>query len=184
MNEITVETIDESFTVEVEGGDFAAVVEVEDFTVEFVGGDEFTVEFEPGESTVIEAREQGPPGPQGVAGPPGPRGDAGPGGGTLSHPFAFGDAAQLVYTATQAGRLVGVSLSVRVGFDGVAPLVLLGKAGTPPDDVLDAGDSDPAAADLYGRELDYPLAAGDALTLTVVPSGSTRGEGVLTLFFA
>ena len=101
-----------------------------------------------------------------------------PGGGRLSVPFAFGDAAAAVYTAPAGGsRLVGADLSVRTPFNGAAPTVTV--AG-----VLAASDSDPTVAGIYSQELDVPLAAGQTLTLTIAPDSSTRGAGVLTLSWA
>ena len=127
----------------------------------------------PTEVAVAVLSGQGPAGPPGAGGTPQ----------LVTRTFAFGDAAHAYYTAPAAGRVVGAEITYRTAFNGAVPTVLVGTALND-GSILAAGDSDPKTAGTYGASCDVTLASGAGVWVTITPSGSSQGSGVLTLFLS
>lgn len=119
---------------------------------------------------VVTVALQGPAGPAGSGGTPE----------LVSVSFAFGDAPRVVYTAPMAGRIVRASLSYRTALNTSA-IVLVGVVNGG-GSIVAATDSDPSTVASYDVSPDLSFAPGAQIWLTITPSGSVTGAGILTLF--
>lgn len=93
-------------------------------------------------------------------------------------PFAFGDATPAdIYIPHEAGVLTLVRVQVTTPFDGVGAEIQIGTAADP-DAFVGAADVDLAVPASWEVLPDANVAAGEPITLTLIPgAGATAGAG-------
>lgn len=93
-------------------------------------------------------------------------------------PFAYGDATPAdIYVPHEAGVLTLVRVQITTPFDGIGAAITLGTAADP-DAFVTADDIDPAMAASWEVLPDANVAAGEPITLTLIPgTGATAGAG-------
>lgn len=98
----------------------------------------------------------------------------------VSHDFAFGDAAQAIFTMPAAGRVIEASVTIRTAFTDAAATIKVGPAADD-DGVIATTDNVPTTEGEYQVRPDFDLSSGDAIRLTISPGSSVAGSGVITL---
>lgn len=97
--------------------------------------------------------------------------------------FAYGDAAGVVWTPTDAGVLTYVRIVVRTAFNG-APSTLAVGTLLDPEAAMPTAYSDLSMLQEFENTPDIHLAAGEAIYLTIAPgAGASQGGGWLLLTF-
>lgn len=93
-------------------------------------------------------------------------------------PFAYGDASpSTLYIPHEPGVLTLVRTKIITPFDGSGAAIMIGTESDP-DAFVTADDVDPALAASWEVLPDASVAAGDAITLTLIPgTGATAGAG-------
>lgn len=126
----------------------------------------------------------GAPGLRGVDGAPGAPGQPGidAAGQTAPIPFAWGDAARVVYTPDRDGVLAIVRIQYTQAFNGAGASVVLGTAADP-DAAMPAAWNHPYSLYEFENSPDLPLAEGEELVLTIQPGTASAGAGLLFLTF-
>lgn len=101
--------------------------------------------------------------------------------GRATVPFSYGDAASVVFTASEDCRLTAIRINVDTAFDGAGAVLEVGTLADQ-DAYMTADDSDPAAVGGYEVLLGVELLAGDQVYLTINPgAGGTAGAGNLLI---
>lgn len=94
-------------------------------------------------------------------------------------PFLFSTPSPLVLAALVPGQILDrACVLVQTAFDGAAPQISLGTFADP-DAALPAFGVDPRAVGQYENDQLLPITTPDFLILTIAPSGSTQGTGLL-----
>lgn len=97
----------------------------------------------------------------------------------ITVPFTYTSNSPQVLQTVVGGQIVDRAVVViTTPFDGVNPSVLVGTTGIP-DLIFADGDIDCAAANQYSNENITSFSSNDIMTLTITPSGSTQGAGLL-----
>lgn len=126
-------------------------------------------------SQVITVGEVGPPGPQGPVGATG--------GATIEIPFAYGDATPATLVTATAGKLIyGVSLNIKVPFDGVGASLRVGDAGVL-DRLMGSAENDPTQICSNTTAPAYAYGSNTAILLSITAgAGATTGAGLAVLY--
>lgn len=121
----------------------------------------------------------------GRTGPKGDKGDTGASAvGVPPIAFSYGDAPGAIWTADAAGTITGVRLLVATPFDGVGATIALGRSAGAVDAIMTTDQNYPGMASEYENTPDVHLAAGEAVTILIVPGTSgTQGAGTIYLSF-
>jgi hypothetical protein len=159
----TVEIIEERLSVTVEADSRTVVVaETPAPTVIEVAPDIVTVAEDRVE--VVEVGTQGPAGPCS----------------RIEKRFDWGDATPKTLFTALAGKLVErVVIYIEEAFDGVGAALTVGPAGDP-DELLAAGQVDPATPGSYEARPSFAYDADTLIRLTITPgAGASQGRGLL-----
>lgn len=138
------------------------------------------------EVVVMREAAQGPPGvpgAQGVAGPQGSAGATGASAAGVRHNFSFGDATPAsMYTAPAGAILLSITLVIVVPFNGTGSALRVNRSGGGGAVLMAETENDPKVAATYEVTPARTLAAGETITLTIIPgAGCTQGAGFLVL---
>lgn len=94
-------------------------------------------------------------------------------------PFAFDTPSPLILAQVTAGQILDRAvIFIEVPFDGVAPTLRLGTAADP-GAVLETYENDTKVAGQYESDLLLRFGSTEFFQLTIDPSGSTAGSGIL-----
>lgn len=129
-------------------------------------------------TNVITEGKQGPPGTQGPIGPVGPGAS-----GAIEINFAFGDATPAILVTAPAGKLIfGVSLHIRVPFDGAGASLTVGDAGDL-DRLMTAVENVPTSVGSNTTNPAYAYGVDTQLLLSITAgAGATQGSGLATIY--
>ena len=93
--------------------------------------------------------------------------------------FNFNDGSpKTVFTLQNTSQILTMQIKIDVPFDGVAPTLTVGT-GAVPDKYIKTYQNDPKTADEYETNPFDVLAADTPIIVTIVPSGSTQGSGIV-----
>jgi len=107
-----------------------------------------------------------------------------PVGGSVSAPFAWGDATPLLVGVATSGRTVeSVTLTIKTPFDGVGASLAVGKNGDL-SQLMTTSQIDPTTPGTYKSHPVVSYSEDTNIYIAITPgSGATAGNGVVTVAF-
>ena len=97
--------------------------------------------------------------------------------------FSWGDVGiQQIFSLTSGAVIAEVNLWMLETFDGVGPVITIGKGGAV-DDLMDTTEVDPSLLSSFATRPGKEYSAGDGVNLYMSPgAGATKGRGVLSVY--
>jgi len=93
--------------------------------------------------------------------------------------FSFNDASpKTVFTLQNTSQILTMQIKIDTPFDGIAPKLEVGVGGNINKYIKD-WQNDPKVADEYETNPFEVLAADTPILITITPSGSTQGSGIV-----